>query len=150
MLFCRFLICLIIIFTKMKKLFILAVAALALGSCSTIQNSASVAEVDNHILAGAVADLEVAPQRVTYTYKTKASVRRGGYKNCIRTAIREALTNNGNADVLVQEEITTTTRMGLFGSKLKTVTVSGYPAKYKNIKTISQSSLIKGLEAGGK
>ena len=137
----------------MKKIFILAVAAMAMTSCSTVLNTASVNDVDNKILAGAVADLEVSPQRVTYTYKTKASARRGGTKNCVRTAIHEALEANGGGDIMVQEEVTTVIRFALFGKrfkKVKSVTVSGYPAKYKNIKTIPQSSLIKGLEAGGK
>ena len=135
---------------KMKKVFLVVAAAITLGSCSTVHNTASVSEVDNKILAGAVADLDVAPQRITYTHKTKAAVRRGGTKNCIRTAIREALEKNGGGDILVQEEVSTTIRWGLFGKKIKSVTVSGYPAKYKNIKTVSQSSLIKGLESGGK
>ena len=134
----------------MKKFFILAVVAASLSSCSIVQNTASVAEVDNKILAGAVADLEVAPQKITYTYKTKSSVRKAGFKNCVRTAIREALEKNGGADILVQEEVTAVTRIGLFGPKIKTVTVTGYPAKYKNIRTIPQSSLIKGLESGNK
>ena len=137
----------------MKKIFILAVAAMAMTSCSTVLNTASVNDVDNKILAGAVADLEVSSQRVTYTYKTKASARRGGTKNCVRTAIREALEANGGGDIMVQEEVTTVIRFALFGKrfkKVKSVTVSGYPAKYKNIKTIPQSSLIKGLESGGK
>lgn len=134
----------------MRKAILFAVVAVAMASCTTVRNTASVAEVDNKILAGAVADLEVAPQRITYTYTTKASVRRGGYKNCVRTAVREALKANGDADILVQEEITSVTRQGLLGTKVKSITVSGYPAKYKNIKTIPQSSLIKGLEAGSK
>lgn len=134
----------------MKKFFILAFAAASLASCSITQNSASVAEVNNKILAGAVADLDVAPQRITYTYKTKSSVRKAGYNNCVRTAIREALKENGDADILVQEEITTVTSIGLFGPKVKKVIVTGYPAKYTNIKTIPQSSLIKSLENGEK
>lgn len=132
----------------MKKFFILAIVASSLVSCSIVENSASVAEVDNKILAGAVADLEVAPQRITYTYRAKSSVRKAGYRNCVRTAVREALNANGGADILVQEEVTTVTRVGLFGPRVKSVTVSGYPAKYKNIRTIPQSSLIKSLEAG--
>lgn len=134
----------------MKKFFLLAFAAASLASCSITQNSASVAEVNNKILAGAVADLDVAPQRITYTYKTKSSVRKAGYNNCVRTAIREALKENGDADILVQEEITTVTSIGLFGPKVKKVIVTGYPAKYTNIKTIPQSSLIKSLENGEK
>lgn len=134
----------------MKKFLILAVVAASLSSCSIVRQTASVAEVDNKILAGAVADLEVAPQKITYTYKTKSSVRKGGYNNCVRTAVREALEKNGGADILVQEEVTSVTRIGLFGPKVKSVTVSGYPAKYKNITTIPQSSLIKGLESGNK
>lgn len=137
----------------MKRIIILSVTIMALTSCSTVHNSASLADVDNKILAGAVADLEVSPQRVTYTYKTKASVRRAGTKNCVRTAVREALEANGGADILVQEETTTITRFALFGrgfKRLKSVTVSGYPAKYKNITPIPQSSLIKSLEAGEK
>lgn len=50
-----------IIRNKMKKIFILAVAAMAMTSCSTVLNTASVNDVDNKILAGAVADLEVSP-----------------------------------------------------------------------------------------
>ncbi len=134
----------------MKKLFFAVAVAMTLGSCSTVLNTASVSEVDNNIKAGAVADLEVSPNRITYTYKTKAAVRRGGVKNCVRTAVREALEKNGGGDILVQEETTTTVRWGLFGKKVKSVTVTGYPAKYKNITTIPQSSLLKGIESGEK
>ena len=137
----------------MKKILILSVAAMAMISCSTVRNSASLAEVDNKILAGAVADLEVSPRRLTYTYKTKARVRRAGTKNCIKTAVREALDANGGADILIQEEVTTITRFALFArnfQRLKSVTVSGYPAKYKNITAIPQSSLIKRIEVGKK
>ena len=129
----------------MKKLFIFAVVAATLASCSTIKNSASVARVENKILAGAVADLEVSSQRIVYTYLPTNAVRRGGYHNCINTAVREALEKNGGGDVLVQLETTVKVSMS---QKIKSVTVSGYPAKYKNIQTVSQSSLIKGLEAG--
>lgn len=132
----------------MKKLFVLAVLAVSLASCSTVNNSASDERINNQILAGAVADLDVSPQRITYTYHVKWSTRRGGFDNCIKTAIREALKKNGNADILVQKEVTTVLKFGLLGYKLKSVTISGYPAKYKNIKTIPQSSLIKRLENG--
>ena len=51
------------------------------------------------------------------------------------TAVREALEANGNAEVLVAPQYTFVRKSGLFGSKIKTVIVSGYPAKYNNFKS---------------
>ena len=50
------------------------------------------------------------------------------------TAVKELLMKSGNADVLVAPEFTFVKRRGLFGSKFKSVEVSGYPAKYKNFR----------------
>ena len=68
-------------------------------------------------------------------------MRKGGYQNCINAAVREALLQNGNADVLVEMQNTVVEREGLMGRKVKTVTVTGYPATYKEIKSLDHNTL---------
>lgn len=113
-----------------KALFLLSVAACMLTSCHTIYQSASTQAVPNGLHTDVYAKMEVSQQKISYTYYTDKSVRRGGMQNCVNMAIHEALKSNGNADVLVQSEEAIIKRKGMFGSKIKSVTVTGYPAKY--------------------
>jgi hypothetical protein len=59
-------------------------------------------------------------------------VQRGGFENVKSTAVREALKNNGGGDVLVGLEVQTKSVRFLIWRSIKSITVSGYPAKYKN------------------
>ena len=122
----------------MKKplLFLAASACLLLGStsCSTVTQTASTVPVETHVQSTATADLKVSPIKITYTYRPNAAVRRGGDKNVIRTAVAQALKGNANADVLVAMQYEMKKTRNFFGrSKIKYVTVTGYPATYKNI-----------------
>ena len=119
----------------MKKVFILAaLAAATLSSCTTVTQTASTENVDTSIKSYNVADLDVSPKRVTYTYETTAKTRRGGKKNILNTAVQEALKANGGGDVLVAPQFTTYHYRGLIIKKITRVTVSGYPASYKNFR----------------
>ncbi len=113
-----------------KTFFTMCVAALMFTSCSTIKQSATTQKVANEISSSIYAEMAVAPQKITYTYYPSAEIRRGGLKNCINAAIRQALKENGDADVLIQNEEAVVERKGFFGRKIKSVTVSGYPANY--------------------
>ena len=56
-------------------------------------------------------------------------------QNCINMAIHEALKSHGNADVLVQSEATVIKRTGLFSNKIRSVTVTGYPATFTDFES---------------
>ena len=120
----------------MKKNIILILATTAmLCSCRTVYQSASEESAPNGIHYEVQAKLDVSKQKISYTYYTDSSVRRGGLQNCINMAIHEALKSYGNADVLVQCESTITKRKGLFGSKIKSVTVTGFPATFTDFES---------------
>ncbi len=82
-----------------------------------------------------IADLEISENRILHVYIPSNNVRRGGTQNVINTAIREALATNGNADVLVGLE--TQVRFNVI-KKIKSVVVTGYPAKYKNFRQLDE------------
>jgi len=119
----------------MKKLVVLILAVSAFTSCITVRNSATHKSVDIQPIGALIADLQVAPERVSYTMKPHRRVRRGGFENVKSTAIREALQSNGGGDVLVGLEIQTKQSRFLWWRKIKSITVSGYPAKYTNFMT---------------
>lgn len=84
------------------------------------------------------ADLVVSPNKITYTYRPTDDVNRGGEANVINTAVRQALEANGRGDVLVEMQYT----LKKSGKKnVKEVTVSGYPATYKNFRNADEETL---------
>lgn len=117
--------------------------SLLLMSCSTIKKSSTTVDVATPVLTETVADLNVQPKKITFTLNPSASLRRGGEKNVINAAVAEALKANGNADVLVGMQYEIKKRKGLFGTKIKYVTVTGYPATYSNFKTVTPGSSCK-------
>lgn len=124
----------------MKKLFVLLVPVLAaLSSCTTVNKTAKMADISASIRNASVADLDVAPRRVTYTMTPSKAVRRGGLANIRRVAESEALEKNGGGDVLVNPEFTVTKRRGLFSSKVTSVTVTGRPANYTHVRSLPDS-----------
>lgn len=133
----------------MKKfLVILCAAACAMTSCSTIRNSATSRSVNAPLAAAVISDLEVSNQKITHTYVPPKNVRRGGVQNCINSAIKEALAANGNGDVLVETQEAVVVYKGLFGKKIKSVTVTGYPAKYKNFRSADDATVKAGIVNG--
>ncbi len=118
----------------MKKFLPIFIVGIALSSCTTVTKTASSIDVNNELTSTSSADLVISSEKITYTHKTTAKERRAGRKNIINTAVQEALQANGGGDLLVAPQYTTIKKSGLFGSKIKTVTVTGYPAKYKNFK----------------
>jgi len=128
-----------------KQLLGLSVCAMLLmSSCTTMFNSAKEMEVSTPTVAASLADLEISNKKVTYTMYPRAEVRRGGFKNVVNTAVREALAQNGGGDILVEMQITYTKKKGLFGSKISSMTVSGYPASFKNFRSADDATL-KGM-----
>lgn len=132
----------------MKKLFvILMVSAFAMTSCSTVYKTATTRNIDPTIAAVTLSDLDVSNEKITYTLTPTNKVRRGGLQNCINTAISEALALNGG-DVLIETQRATITRGGGVMRKIKSVTVTGYPAKYKNFRPADDNTVQKAVITG--
>lgn len=124
----------------MKKIFGgLMLFALLLTSCQTQLKTARTAETSASLRSVAVADLEVADERITYTLVPGRDIQRGGLDNVKQAAEQEALTKYGNADVLLDPHYVITKKRSLFGTKVTSVTVSGRPAHYRNFRTLDDS-----------
>lgn len=123
----------------MKKLFLIMCATAGLlCSCTTVKQTASEQDVNCNIHSEVYATMNVSNTKISYKLNTTKSIRRGGLQNCINTAIHEALKQHGDADVLIQTEKTIVERKGMFGRKIRSVTVTGYPAKYINFENMPQ------------
>ena len=113
--------------------------ALLLTSCQTQLKTARTAVTESSLRSVAVADLEVAPERITYTLKPSSDIRRGGFDNVKQAAEQAALTENGNADVLLDPQYVITKKRSLFGTKISSITVSGRPAYYRNFRSLNDT-----------
>lgn len=117
-------------------------------SCSTVYRTASVRDVTAPVAAAALADLEVSSEKITYSLMPTREVRKGGLENCVNAAISEALRANGGGDVLIETQRAVVQRTGLFSRKVKMVTVTGYPAVYKNFRNADEETVKKALVNG--
>ena len=110
---------------------VVAVAA-SFSSCSFVPKAdgftATKLPVEVTYTSRNLVDLEVSPVRVSVTFMTTKYMRDGGLENCKNAAIQDLLKKNGNADVLVAPEYN-------YDKDLYSITVSGYPAKYKNFRS---------------
>lgn len=124
----------------LKKFFIFisVMAVLGMTSCTTTLNSSKTKDFGSSAITATFADLVVSPQKITYVYKPTDDVRRGGVENVVNTAIRKALEANGGGDVLV--ELQTTIKKSS-RKNVSEVTVSGYPATYRNFRCADDQTL---------
>lgn len=126
----------------MKKFTLSCCAALLLAftSCTTVVKTASTADSRASLLSATVADLEVAPERVTVTTNPTKAIQRAGISNVKHDAERKALAQGGkDYDVLVDAEYIIEKTNYFFYKKIKSVTVSGRPARYKNFHSLNDS-----------
>ena len=114
-------------------------AVMLLSSCITTTKTARTAETSASIQNVTVADLKVTDRRITYTMTPSKAVQRAGLNNVKQAAIQEALTQNGNADVMVEPEFVIEKERTLFGSRINSITVTGRPAYYQNFRTLPDS-----------
>lgn len=117
----------------MKKIFVsIFSVGMALASCTTVTKTATTLDVNSGLNSVSKADLDISSQKISYIHKTTKKEIRGGRKNILNSAVQAAIAANGGGDVLVAPQYVVVKKRGLFGSKVKTVTVDGYVAKYKN------------------
>ena len=138
----------------MKKLsFLLAIAAAAaiLTSCSLparLSNTAAYVEGEaTKPIAAVYADIEVSPNKIQYFYIPKETVANGGEENIINTAVREALIASDNADLMIclEKQIKYDS-----AGKIESVTITGYPARYKNFRSPSNEHLLEIMKHNSK
>lgn len=92
--------------------------------------------VDTPVTPPLIADLKVSSKKISYTLMPSKALLKTDVDNIIKSAVKEALSNNENADVLIGMEYQL--KYNDLGT-LESVTVTGYPAKYTNFRHPSES-----------
>ncbi len=117
----------------MKKILLMGVVAALLSSCSVHRASViSTTQPVSTRTTTSVASLNISQKRISHTYKPKRiDSRRLSSAQLLNNAMYEALSNNGNADVLVK--VNSYVTASIWG-RVKTITISGYPAYYADFR----------------
>lgn len=119
----------------MKRILFGLLLVILVSSCSLLRTSTSTTmNVDSSLISTTTADLQVSDVKISYTYYPKKQDRKAGLNHVISNATAVALKENGNADILVERQYEVVFKSRLFGKKIKSVTITGYPATYKNFK----------------
>jgi len=122
----------------MKHILLGSLLIILMSSCSLMRTSTSTTmNVDSSLISVTTADLQVSDTKISYTYHPKKQDRKAGLNHVISNAVAAALKENGNADVLVERQYEAVFKSRMFGKKIKSVTITGYPATYKNFKVES-------------
>lgn len=136
----------------MKNVVIAAacVAALSLGSCSTISHTAHTEDVATELMNRTSADLQVSDRLITYKFVPTKAHQRAGMKSMKAAAVSEALAKDGDADVLVAPQFEIKNTRGLFTNNVKYIIVKGHAAKYNNFHSTTQveADVINTLNGG--
>ncbi len=133
-----------------RYLVITAFAGILLSSCDTLTKTARTADIPSAQYNATVADLKVT-DRISYTMQPSKAVQRGGLSNVKQAAESEALEKKGgNADILLEPQFVIEKKRTLFGSKVKSITVSGRPATYTNFRSLDDSVWVNPVFRGVK
>lgn len=116
--------------------FIIALAAMALTSCSTVSHTASTSTVDTKICNLTVADLEVSTTKAAKTVDWKWSPLRSVSMSETKDNASGELLMEAGADVLVEPQYVVKRRGAFRGGSL---TVTGYPATYRNFRSMTKA-----------
>lgn len=141
----------------MKKIIIIAAAVTCLVSCAmpcptpeapkapkpepiarliSTGKNVKVIVHDQITTAPLIADLKVSENKINYVYIPSKAAVAEGEENCVKCAIREALSFNGNADVIVGMETQIKFDGTFYNGKpvIESIIVTGYPARYTNFR----------------
>lgn len=117
-----------------RKILAMAIAALALSSCSTITNTSQTAAVDTQLYNLTVADMKVASKKDSVTVDWKWNPLSTVSLKAQKESATHILLGKSDADVLVEPQYIVT-RRGIFRGG--SVTVTGYPATYSDFRTMT-------------
>lgn len=118
------------------RISIIAIAALALSSCSSIRHTSTTVDVETKVINFTVADMNVKPEKVTATTNWDFNPFKRVDVGEIKTNTTARLVNENNADVLVEPQYIIERRGFLRGGS---VTVTGFPATYTNFHKMTDS-----------
>lgn len=120
----------------MKRTLFIAALTLLLASCSIHKASvASTAVYSPAVETATIASLDVVKQKINYVYyPTKKDSKSLSEKQLIQNAIYKALEQNGNADELVEVNYYITIRRGFLSKRVESISLSGYPAYYRDFR----------------
>lgn len=121
-----------------KYLFISSALAILLSSCvsnNLIRKSATTQRTESDIRSVTIADLDVYPERVSYTMTPSKEIVQGGEENVKRAAEAAVLQKYNNADVIVDAQYI----IKMENSSITSITVTGHPAHYKNFHSVPDS-----------
>lgn len=127
----------------MKNLFAIGALAILLSSCATHKALVNTTSVKHPVIESTtMATVDVDQKRISYTYvPTKPDAKALSEAQLIQNAMYMALSTNGNADVLVKVNSFVTYKIGLFGKRVKSVSISGYPAHYTDFREPTDADL---------
>ena len=127
----------------MKKLVILAVVALLLASCSLHRANIGMTPVYSPTVeTTTMASLDVSGKKITHVYyPERQDAKSLSQEQLVKNAVYDALRANGGGDELVGLNYYITVRRGLFIKKVKSVSVSGYPATYTDFREPTQEDI---------
>lgn len=96
-----------------------------------------VVDIDDRVIAVAGADLEIAPKRASKTVTWTMNFLTRQDLEMRKENLIKALCKETNADVILDPQFSYSKRI-LGGGKL---TLTGYPAKYKSFRTLTQNEI---------
>ena len=118
------------------KLLCMAVVTMLMCSCSSVRHTSSTYGVDTKIVNYTVADMDVQPVKVSKTYSWSYNPFKRVSIERVKTNVTAQLLNEAGGDVLVEPQYIVEKRGWLRGGS---VTVIGFPAKYKNFHKMTES-----------
>ncbi len=124
-----------------------------LASCSKTftEKTARIEDAPYSMYNATVADLQVAPKRISYTLVPSKEIYNVGVENCKMAALNEALVANGSADLLLEPQYVISKKRSFWGKTIVTsVTVSGRPAFYTNFRSLNDSVWVNSVFRGTK
>ena len=128
----------------MKKVLLIAAVVLTAASCSMIHRAqVSTTPVYSPVVeTTTMATLEVSPKKITYNYvPDRKSAMTLPQAQLVQNAIYAALEENGNADELVEVSYYVSAKRGLLTKRVRSISVTGYPAYYVDFREPSESDL---------
>lgn len=136
----------------MRKLILFSVMIFMASSCSLIYRSQaeSTSVYSPAIETTTIATVDVSPKKITYRYiPEKKTAKSLSLNQLIQNAIYAAVHDSGNYDELVQVSYSIESKKVFFGKRVRSITVSGYLAKYVNFRETTESDVEK-IEALGR
>ena len=106
-----------------------------MSSCAVNRASVSTTAVKTPVVSATIATLDVASKPITHTYIPTKYERSLSIEQLVSNAIYEALQEKGIGDELVKVSYRINGKRLLFNRvKVKSITITGYPATYKNFR----------------